>query len=122
MFDRFEIGFIPQYKINDWFAVRSRFSLGRIFTSNKGDWNTYTIEPAVTVKLPLNFDASLGYMRRSGMAISDNDTSNNTIFGLGYSINQTNRISASYTELEGDNGGTANNANVTKTVTYTHSF
>ena len=121
MFTRTELGLTPNYTVGS-FNFASRFSLGEVQTNNKGNWQTYTIEPRVTVMLPYNFDATAGYRFRS--AIQDNvlDTSRTYIGTLGYNITNKDKISLTAARLTGDNGNTANNGNHTYAVTYIRKF
>ena len=121
-FVRTEVGLTPKYDVTDYLNVSSRFSLGEVQTSSTGNWQTYTIEPKATVKLPYSFDANVGFRFRTALQDNVLDTSRTYGASVGYSVTQKDRISVGYSKLFGDNGNQANNGNKTYTVSYAHGF
>jgi hypothetical protein len=119
---RTEVGLTPKYDVTDYLNVSSRFSLGEVQTSSKGNWQTYTVEPKATVKLPYSFDANVGFRFRTALQNDVLDTSRTYSTSIGYSVTQKDRISVGYSKLFGDNGNQANNGNKTYAVSYAHGF
>jgi hypothetical protein len=120
-FTRTELGVTPSYGFG-MVTASARVSVGKIETSNHGDWGTYTVEPKLTATLPAGFEASVGYRRRAGFESKDLDTSNTKTASVSYALTKKDKVSLTFARLTGDNGGTADNGNKTYGLTYARSF
>jgi hypothetical protein len=95
-----------------------RGSLGEKQKSGANTFSYYTVEPGVSVKLPANLSAKVGYYFRQATQDNNADTLREMRYSVGYNLTTNDKINVGYQHsLRGDGP-----MYDTKFVSYTRSF
>jgi hypothetical protein len=115
--NRYEAGLTYSQPLNSVFTASIRGGLGAKQSSGKQDYSYHSVEPAVSVKLPIDgLSAKVGYRFRSGFDAAAKDTNEATRLQLAYALTKQDRIAVGYDIQRGDG------ANKTIALNYTRGF
>lgn len=113
---RTEAGVTYLQPINDTFSAEVKTAVGLKQKSGDNAFTYWSIEPALKVKLPYDFDTTFAYRYRTSFSRVNEDESDNYKVALGYKLTKVDKVELSYDKTKGDG------ACDIKTLKYTRSF
>lgn len=115
--NRYEAGLIYSYPVNSTVTASVRGAIGTKQASGKDDYAYHSVEPAVSVKLPVNgLSAKVGYRFRDGFETAAKDTNQATRYALTYALSKQDKVTLGHDIQRGDS------ANKTTSLQYSRSF
>jgi hypothetical protein len=115
--NRYEAGLIYSYPVNSTITASVRGAIGTKQASGKEDYAYHSVEPAVSIKLPVNgLSAKVGYRFRDGFETVAKDTNQATRYQLSYALTKADKIAIGHDIQRGDS------ANKTTSIQYSRSF
>lgn len=117
--NRYEAGLTYSLPVTSWATASVRGGYGYKQASGKPEFNYYSVEPAVSVKTPINgLSAKVGYRMRDAVDPSVNaaDRNNTVRYQLSYALTNVDKIAVGYDIQRGDG------ANKTAGLQYSRSF
>jgi hypothetical protein len=115
--NRYEAGLIYSLPVSSSVTASVRGGLGTKQASGKPDYAYYSVEPAVSFKLPVEgFSAKVGYRWRDGFNDLAKDTNQATRMSLTYALTKLDKVTIGHDIQRGDG------ANKTTSLQYSRSF